>query len=131
VAFANTFTWAITTPSAAGNVSRDGTTTTDPTTVTLTAQAVGVTGTFANPFTSRVEFWAQTGANTWRQIGVATTPTVVDNGVVRTWAFSVVWDPSTYSAPATGAVYNVVAIGISAAGDGLVTNANADITVTP
>jgi hypothetical protein len=113
-----------------------GVTAANPTSVTVSAVAVGPTGTFNNPFTSRVDFWVQNaaGPGTWRYIGTAFTPAVTDNLVNRFWTFSVVWTPDAYTAPfasAPGAYpVNIIAIGVNIAGDALATAAHTGFSVT-
>ncbi|MGQ0649630.1 MAG: hypothetical protein ACT4P7_18915 [Gemmatimonadaceae bacterium] len=120
------FTWTQFAPAAAVTIDREAGGA-NAQTVTITARATGPTGTFANPFTSRVEFWVQNAAGTtWRRIGTSTSPSVTDNGVNRIWSFSIVWNPegaytATFPAAAT-TVTRVVAIGINAAGDALSTD---------
>ncbi|MGQ0641004.1 MAG: Ig-like domain-containing protein [Gemmatimonadaceae bacterium] len=139
------FTWNITAPAAAVTVSRDdqavGAAVNQ---VMITAQAVGAGSqaappALANPFTSRVEFWARpAGAGQqWRQIGTSTSPSVSENGpgTLRTWSFSITWNPTANNAPnGTAGAYRIMAIGVSAAGDALgtdQTSANANfITIT-
>jgi hypothetical protein len=131
VAFAG-FTWNITAPGAAVTVSRDDQAVSPAVNaVTVTGQAVGPSGTFQNPFTARVEFWAQSAAGqNWRQIGISTSPSVLDNGVNRTWSFSITWNPDANTAPVAAAGYRIVAIGVSAAGDALQSDANTNVTMT-
>jgi hypothetical protein len=131
VAFAG-FSWAITAPGAAVTVSRDDAAVTPAVNaVTVTAQAVGPTGTFQNPFTSRVEFWAQSAVGQqWRQIGVSTSPSVLDNGVTRTWSFSITWNPDANTAPVAAAGYRIIAVGVSSVGDALQSDANTNVTMT-
>jgi hypothetical protein len=144
------FNWSITllngVAPAAINVNRDATAVLpNVNQVTITACAAGPTGTFQNPFTSRVEFWAQGGAGaTWRLIGTSTSPTVTDTGIGptgRTWCFSTTWNPDPdytaagYAVGNTGV--NIMAIGVNnipvggtlPAGDGLATPINANVTV--
>jgi hypothetical protein len=126
--------WSVT--NAAASVSRATTNVTpaNATSITLSAAAVGPTATFNNPFNSRVDFWVQSGAGTWRFIGSALSPSVTDNGTNRTWTFSATYTPDAYNSPfATNpstTTPNIIAIGINTAGDALATAANTNITVT-
>jgi Big-like domain-containing protein len=128
-------TFAVT--NAATNISNGPTTpAANPTTVALVAQATGNEQVgppafqFLNPFT-QVQFYYQDPVSTeWLFIGSTTAPVVTDNpaATVRTftWTFSG-WDPPA-SLP-LGAV-NVVALGVNAAGDALLSQTNANITLT-
>lgn len=121
--------WAITAPSAAVNVSR-GAGTGGPAgaalSVTLTVDAFGPTATFNPPF-SRVDLYRLLGGNLVR-IGSATFISTFDDGSAqgRRHRYSFVWTPG--SAVAVGA-QTIYAIGVNAAGDGLVTLANGNITI--
>ena len=126
------FKWNSAAPAAAVTVDRESGGA-NAQTVTITARATGPTGTFQNPFTSRVEFWVQSAGNTWRRIGIATSPSVTDNGTIRVWSFSIVWNPeAAYTAPfgsGTTTLVNVIAIGVNAVGDALATDLNSLISV--
>jgi len=99
---------------------------TKPFSITLTATAQGPTATYVNPFaTGSVQFWYRpTGGTVWYQIGNASAGSSRDNSVNRFWDYSVSFNP-----PATtpdGVVLttpamtiDIVAIGVTAAGDGL------------
>jgi hypothetical protein len=114
-------------------ISRDGAA---PNTVTITAQAQGLTGStivgpatvppqFSNPF-SAVQFWAYNPTigplEGWRLIGTVNGTTVTDGGLAapngRNWNFTFTWDPNAVTAPTTGATYKIVAIGISSVAGG-------------
>jgi hypothetical protein len=128
-------TFAVT--NAATNISNGPTTpAANPTTVALVAQATGneTVGPpafqFLNPFT-QVQFYYQDPVSTeWIFIGSTTAPVVTDNAAATvrtfTWTFSG-WDPPA-SLP-LGAV-NVVAIGVNTLGDALLSQTNANITLT-
>ncbi|MGH7711199.1 MAG: Ig-like domain-containing protein [Gemmatimonadaceae bacterium] len=135
VAYAG-FTWAITQPAAATTVSRDDAAVTPAVNqVAITAQAVGpgsaTVTPLQNPFTARVEFWAQSAVGQqWRQIGISTSPSVTDTGPTRTWSFTITWNPDANTAPVAAVGYRVIAVGVSAVGDALQTDANTNITMT-
>ena len=99
----------------------------NPLTVTLDADAFGPTATFAPPFT-RVDFYVLNGGNLV-QVASATTPSTVDDGSPfgRRHRYSASWKPGT--AFGLGA-QQIFAVGVNAVGDGLVTPANANVTIT-
>jgi len=114
-----------------------GTTPVNPTTVALTATATGDEGTtfqFINPFT-QVQFYYfdsgyATASNEWVLIGSAVAPVVTDNSTITTRTFT--WTFPGFDPPAAlpaGSLY-VIAIGLNAAGDGLVSAVNGNITLT-
>lgn len=131
------FSWNITAPAAAITVGRDDPAATNVS-VVITAQAVGHGSgvvlpltPLQNPFTARVEFWAQSAVGQqWRQIGISTSPSVLDTGPTRTWSFSITWNPSSTDAPVAAAGYRIIAVGVSAAGDALQATANTNVTIT-
>lgn len=102
-------------------------------TVSIRAAAQGPSATFQNPMTTRVEFWVQRPGASWRLIGQTFSPSVVDNGLVRSWLFPVVWNPSPSDAPypnQSSTRLNVIAIGLAANGAVYPTPADTNITVT-
>ncbi|HYD53880.1 MAG TPA: hypothetical protein VEA99_14685, partial [Gemmatimonadaceae bacterium] len=98
--------------------------TTNPESVTLTAQVVGPTSTFSNPFV-RVDFYYQNAAGELILIGASSSPTLVDNGTQRAWTFTTSFNPPAGLASGT----QIYAFGVNAAGDALYTNA--PITIAP
>ncbi len=121
--------WALVAPSAAVNIS-DGAgpaAAVNPLSVTLTASVAGPTATFNPPF-SRVDFYVLVGGNLV-QIGTTTSISTVDDGSPngRVHSYTMSWTPGTVAG--LGAV-SVYAVGVSAAGDGLVTPVNGNITIT-
>jgi len=101
--------------------------------IAITATTVGTVNVALNPF-SRVEFYNyHAGTNSYRLIGTATTPTVVDNATNRVYTWSFTWDPPTagaYDHPLIG-VQTIVAIGVNATHDGVRSAANTAITTVP
>jgi len=110
----------------------------NPTTINLTATATGneaATYQFINPFT-QVQFYYYDGGyagapGEWVLIGAAVAPVVTDNNppTIRTFT----WTLPAFDPPAilgTGVPLNVIAIGVNAAGDGLVSANNTVITLT-
>jgi hypothetical protein len=102
--------------------------------VNITATAVGTVNVMPNPF-SRVDFFVYDGVtNTYRLLGSATAPTVVDNAVNRVYTWTVNWDPGTvgtYNNPAAAGVQQIIAIGWNSTFDAVRTAANANITTVP
>lgn len=98
-------------------------------TVALRAQAASPTNTPNAPF-ARVDFYRYDGAAGWNYLGSDTSPIQTDQGTYRSW----VWDLSTFTTTWAGAAQGAVAaadviaaVGVTAAGDGLVAGA----TMTP
>ncbi len=131
-----TNSWAITAPAAAVNISANNTTVcgaptpATPTSIVLTADALGPTATYNAPFT-RVDFYVLFGG-ALVQVGTGSQQAIFDDGSAmgrrHRWTFS--WTPgSTYGCAPTN--LTIYAIGVNAVGDGLVTPANANITVVP
>jgi hypothetical protein len=131
-----TNSWAITAPAAAVNISANNTTVcgtptaATPTNILLTADALGPTATFNAPF-NRVDFYVLFGG-ALVQIGTGSQQAIFDDGSAmgrrHRWTFD--WTPgATYGCAPT--VVTIYAVGVNAAGDGLVTLANANITVVP
>ncbi len=112
--------WAVTAPAAFDTLTRDGV---GKVSATLTARATGPTATFQNPYTT-VQFWVRSitpssGPPTWRFVGVAGAPTLVDNGINRFYSYSMVWNPDATSAPFPNPSLTrleVIAIGITSSG---------------
>jgi hypothetical protein len=127
-------TFAITTPAAATNISNPpaGTTPANPTSVTLTAQAVGSetpTTPFNNPFSVVQFYYLDPGTGEFILIGSAPASTVTDNNTVtqRTFTWSMAWTPPR----SLGQVnVTIIAIGVNSLGDALVAQANNNITTT-
>jgi len=123
-----TNSWSITTPSVATLVSTGATTpATNPLTVTFEAKACGPTASYTQPF-ARVDFYAVLAGNV-RQIGTGTLTGTDDDGSAfgRCHKYGFTWTPGTTFGTA---VQNVYAIGVSAAGDGLVSPVNTQVTTT-
>jgi hypothetical protein len=106
---------------------------TNPTSTTLSASASGTTATFNNPFSSVTYYYQRTPGADYIKIGTSTTATVSDNGTAngRTWTYAFTWDPPVVDqygnvlAPQFGAAsptVNVIAVGVNANGDGVVTS---------
>ncbi len=102
------------------------------TAATLTAVATGPTGVFNIPFAS-VTFYYQVGGSAWYPIGTVSAPAASDNGVNRTWTYTLSFTPpksTPQGASLTGgAAINVVAVGQDAAGNALMSQPVA-ITLT-
>jgi hypothetical protein len=131
-----TRSWAVTTPAAAVNVSANNTTVcgaptpATATNVLLTADAFGPTATYNSPFT-RVDFYVLFGGNLVR-VGAGSPQAIFDDGSAfgrrHRWTFD--FTPgATYGCAPT--VLTIYAVGVNGVGDGLVTLANANITVVP
>ena len=121
--------WAITAPAAATLVS-DGAgpaAAVNPLNVAITVDAFGPTATFSAPFV-RVDFYALVGGNL-QQIGSTTSFSTVDDGSAfgRRHRYSFTWTPGTTVPLGAQTIY---AVGVNSVGDGLVTQANANITTT-
>jgi hypothetical protein len=121
--------WAITAPAAAVNISNGAgpAAPVNPTSVTLNVDAFGPTATFNAPFT-RVDFYLLVGGNLV-QIGSTTSFNTVDDGSAfgRRHRYSFTWTPGPGVAVGVATIF---AIGVNGVGDGLVTPANANITIT-
>jgi hypothetical protein len=103
----------------------------NPTSVTMTADVLGATGTFNPPF-ARVDFFAQLASGRWTLIGTATGHSTNDNGSPtngRRHRYSFTWTPGVAASYASNPV-NVIAVGSTAQGDALMTVTNASITIT-
>jgi hypothetical protein len=100
------------------------TTATNDNLVTLTVTVTGPVSVFTSPFTG-VQFYYLDGEGKWQPAGPAAgAPSITDNTVTstRTITYTAVWnvaDPKVRPGTLAGTVYNVVAIGQNAAGDGL------------
>jgi hypothetical protein len=132
-----TNSWAITTPDAAVNIAGNNETAcggpltaNTPTNVLLTVDAFGPTATYNAPFT-RVDFYVLFGG-ALVQIGTGSQQAIFDDGSAfgrrHRWTFT--WTPgATYGCPAAN--LNIYAVGVNAAGDGLVTPVNTFISIVP
>ena len=118
--------WADSLPAAPVNISKAGTTASTPTTVSLMARANVPLNVTANPF-QRVEFFRVNGTELVK-IGDATLNPAVQTPTERFYTYSFTWDPP--ATLANGAV-TIVAIGVTAAGDGAQTAGNTNITIVP
>lgn len=92
-------------------------------TVTLSAVAVGPTATMNSPFT-RVLFYRLSGGQLV-YMGQAGTPSLNDNGATRTYTYSFAWDATGITAGAQ----TIYALAVNAAGDGLLSLSNVNVTV--
>jgi len=130
-----TRSWAITAPSAVTNISANNMTLcgaptpATPTNILLVVDAFGPTATYNAPFT-RVDFYVFFGG-ALVQIGTGSQQAIFDDGSAfgrrHRWQFD--WTPgSTYTC---GGALTVYAVGVNAAGDGLVTLANANVNIVP
>jgi hypothetical protein len=128
--------WRISAPAAAVNIS-DGQAATpaNPTSVVIQIDAFGPTATFNTPF-QRVDLFAFDGANL-NQIGVGVLQPTFDDGSAfgRRHRYLFTWTPGSGLfncgvAPCSTPNINIYAVGVSAAGDGLVTQVNTNITLT-
>lgn len=89
--------WTVIGPAAARFINRDGAAPND--TASIIARASGPTGTFANPF-SLVEFWARPlVGGVWLRIGQSAAPVLTDNGITRSWTWTIIWNPTPADAP--------------------------------
>jgi predicted small lipoprotein YifL len=131
-----TRSWAISTPSAAVNISANNVpvcgavTPATPTNVLLTTDALGPTATYNAPF-SRVDFYVLFGGNLVH-VGTGSQQAIFDDGSAfgrrHRWTFD--WTPgATYGCAPTN--LTIYAVGVNAAGDGLVTLSNTNITIVP
>jgi hypothetical protein len=121
--------WAITSPAAAVNVSDNAgpAAAANPLSVAINVDAFGPTATFSAPFV-RVDFYALVGGNL-QQIGSTTSFSTVDDGSAfgRRHRYTFTWTPGTTVPLGLQTIY---AVGVNASGDGLVTQANTNITTT-
>ena len=99
--------------------------------VPLRAQAVSPTNTPNSPFV-RVDFYRWNGVSHWDYLGSSTTAIGSDQGTYRSWVYQLAapyatrWD-GVAQASAVAATNVVAAVGVTAAGDGIV----AGVTMTP
>jgi len=107
----------------------------NPTSVVLTATIQGQdspTFQFANPFVS-ISFYYLSAANEWQLIGTVTSPSgAIDNvaQTQRTYSFTLgtAFDPPASLVPP--GTLKIIAIGVNAKGDALVTDVNTAISIT-
>jgi hypothetical protein len=97
-----------------------------PTSVTLTATATGASGTFNNPFTAGVHFYHRAPGGVNELIGTAAAPSVTDDGVTRTWTWTISWTPAGATAQNPASVF---AVGVHSSGDALRSNDNNNIEI--
>ena len=95
-------------------------TATQPATINLNATTTGATAIFNNPF-ARVDFYGLNVAGTeWRLLGSTTASTLVDNGVTRTFTYTLSVNGaaafSLLGGTAASITQNVIAIGFNSAG---------------
>jgi hypothetical protein len=111
-------------------------TATQPTSINLTVTARGPTGTYVNPFAAGVvEFWYRPSGNpVWYFIGNSAAGSSRDTGVggFRFWDYTISFNPPNFTPDqvaltTAGMTIDVIAIGVTAAGDGL---ASPPITLT-
>jgi len=124
--YANITSWTDSLPAAAVNISKNGTTASTATTVNLMARALVPLNVTANPY-QRVEFYRVNAAGELVLIGTGT-PALTQTPTERIWTYSFTWDPP--ATLANGAV-TIRAIGVTPAGDGLLTAGQANITIVP
>jgi len=120
-----------------------GGTSPDAASITLQNDVWGPTATFAQPFAS-VNFYVLVGGNL-EQIGSSSSPTLVDDGSAngRKYTYTFAWTPGSKSpisatawaaqssaACAVPTAISIYALGISAAGDGLLTPVTNNICIT-
>lgn len=112
-AFATNF--SVTAPATPDTVTRDS----SADSVATLRAVYTASPTFPTPFTA-VEFWGRpTGAGTWIRLAQSGTPTITDNGSVRTWTYQSTWNPTATTAPYTNPSVtrlDLIAIGVSATG---------------
>jgi hypothetical protein len=126
--------WAIQAPANANitncpnDVCANNATPTQPTSITLTATAQGLTQTYTNPFaTGVVQFWYRpTGNAVWYLIGNAAAGVSRDNNTNRFWDYTITFNPPNFTPDqvaltTAGMTIDVAAIGINAAGDAVMT----------
>jgi hypothetical protein len=124
--------WAIQAPTNANisNCPNDACTpaATQPTSITLTVTAQGLTQIYTNPFaTGTVEFWYRpTGNAVWYLIGNSAAGVSRDNNVNRFWDFTISFNPPNFtpdqvSLTTNGMTIDVMAVGVNAAGDAVAT----------
>jgi hypothetical protein len=123
---ANVNSWADSLPAAAIDVSKDGETDGDPTTVNLMARALVPLNVTNNPF-QRVEFYRVNAGGELVLIGTGTAA-LTQTPTERIWTYSFTWNPP--ATLANGAV-TIHAIGVTADGDGALTAGQSNITITP
>lgn len=107
----------------------------NPTVVTLTAAAAGTANgsfQFANPF-SRVDFYYYLpNSAIWIPVGSVTAPAVTDDAPLTTrtftWTLTTPLDPP--SALGSGTTLKIVAVGVNALGDALMSPVNTNIALT-
>lgn len=99
--------------------------TTNPESVTLSAQVTGPTSTFSNPFAKVDFYYTDATSGELIFIGSSSSATLVDNGTTRAWTFTTSFNPP--AGLASGTV--LYAFGVNTAGDALYTSA--PITIAP
>jgi hypothetical protein len=107
----------------------------NPTSVALTATAVGGTGPnfqFINPFTQVQFYYYDVTAQEYVLIGSAVAPVVTDqtgaNTRTFTWTLSPAWDPP--ASLGSGLAPRIIAVGVNARGDALASAASIAINLT-
>lgn len=116
--------WADSLPAAAVDISRDGQTNNTATTVDLVARALVPLNVTNNPF-QRVEFYRVNALGELVLIGTGTaalTQTVTE----RIWTYTMTWDPG---ADVPNGAVTIRAIGVTADGDGVLTDGQNNITI--
>jgi|SoiMethySBSTD1v2_1073268.scaffolds.fasta_scaffold02577_1 hypothetical protein len=99
--------------------------TTSATSVVLSAIADVALNSSADPF-SRVDFYYQNGAGNWVKIGTGSA-VLAQTQTNRTYTYSFTWDPA---APVAAGAVPVMAVGVDAQGDAVVT-AGVSVTIVP
>ncbi len=102
----------------------DGSCGTTPTSRTVTAYAVGETGTFNNPF-SKVYFYWNDGTD-WYLLGTASSVSTSDDGTDRIWKYNITLDATDLDPQAN---VPVVAVGVDNNGDALMSMANTNLSI--
>jgi hypothetical protein len=106
----------------------------NPTSTPLVAVARGnesQTFQFLNPFTRVQFYYFDAAVNEWRLIGETSSATVTDNNTITIRSFTYTlasWDPP--ASLGSGVPARIVAVGVNAAGDALVTPVNSNILLT-
>jgi hypothetical protein len=89
--------WSINAPTTTDTVHRDGPG--GALTKVISAVTSGPTAVYLNPFIN-AEFWGRPlGGTTWIRLGQAPPATLVDNGITRSYTYSLTWNPDAITAP--------------------------------
>ncbi|HVX41099.1 MAG TPA: Ig-like domain-containing protein [Gemmatimonadaceae bacterium] len=125
---ANFQSWTVS-PTASANVhnAKDSTNT-----VTLKGIATGPSGLLNIPFSSVTFYYQIGGAGPWIPAGTVSAAAATDDGVTRTWTYSMTWDPPATAPNGTdltvnGTTLTFRAVGQDAAGNALSTNTSTGV----